>query len=298
MSGTYQNDVPPPYQPIDPSAARSGGRWGTQPHRSSLNSNVAGSHAQQNQTERTPLTAGGRRYHHNRRTPPQELHPSMTININPPPLPVQPVSIPNQTWLRTHQPSKRRTIPIFSLFMAACFLAIGFLAGFHRGQYTNILDPAVRERIRSDWALEEAGEAQRRRQVADEQARERARWESEKREHERDAAAEKMRRMRARLYWTDLMPKEDECLASGLRGYSARLANVPDGIDVLAACKELPLVFQGVKYDSPEHCESVRHRGALAPSVNPLHRVGEAYMDTGRSRTTIAQHIGSRIIAR
>lgn len=180
----------------------------------------------------------------------------MTININPPPLPVQPVSIPNQTWLRTHQPSKRRTIPIFSLFMAACFLAIGFLAGFHRGQYTNILDPAVRERIRSDWALEEAGEAQRRRQVADEQARERARWESEKREHERDAAAEKMRRMRARLYWTDLMPKEDECLASGLRGYSARLANVPDGIDVLAACKELPLVFQGVKYDSPEHCES------------------------------------------
>ncbi|KAG5650728.1 hypothetical protein H0H81_011244, partial [Sphagnurus paluster] len=120
---------------------------------------------------------------------------------------------------------------------------------FQQGRYLNIVDPAVRERIRSQWALEEAGQAERRYLAA----QERARWEVEKKE----AMDEKLRRMRARLYWAPV--KADwGCAGSNLRGYSARLENVPSGVDVMLACKGLPLVFQGVVYPSPDYCKSER----------------------------------------
>jgi hypothetical protein len=56
------------------------------------------------------------------------------------------------------------------------------------------------------------------------------------------------------LYWEDLKG-EEHCVAHRTKKYSACLANLLPGIDVLEACKATPLTIHGVTYDSPLHCE-------------------------------------------
>lgn len=134
-------------------------------------------------------------------------------------------------------------------------LAAGYTLGEHHVRSVDILDPAVRERIRHDWELEESAHERQ-------AAAERERWFREQQEHERQKAEERRRWLEARVYWADILP-ERRCTANGVRVYSGRLANLPyswswgTSLDALAACKATSLVFQGVVYASPHHCESL-----------------------------------------
>lgn len=70
----------------------------------------------------------------------------------------------------------------------------------------------------------------------------------EKRENER------RERERMGLYWADVAG-EEQCMANGLRMYTARLEGLGPGIDAVPACKATAITINRFTHESPKYCE-------------------------------------------
>lgn len=157
--------------------------------------------------------------------------------------------------------------------------------------YNDILYPNVRDDIRMRWnieevrhqrAMEHAHDQEQQWKVMeqkwkvemDEWSEKKAGWRREEEEWDRKwnemerrareeaerVEKEKRERERMHIYWEDIQGEEN-CIAHRTKRYSARLANLRNGVDALDACKATPLTIHGVTYDSPVHCEDRRSYG-------------------------------------
>ncbi|KAJ7735958.1 hypothetical protein B0H16DRAFT_1326774 [Mycena metata] len=143
------------------------------------------------------------------------------------------------------------------------------------------LDPATRDRIRREWDAEMRAHEKIRQgwsgELADHEAirlgweRERAeiiamreqvlrdqgQWMKEREEgrheEERNRRAEK-ERIRAGFAWDELKA-DQHCMQHGMRGYTARIANVPREYDPVTACTETAVEIHGIRIPNPNQCE-------------------------------------------
>ncbi|RDB30213.1 hypothetical protein Hypma_010445 [Hypsizygus marmoreus] len=127
-------------------------------------------------------------------------------------------------------------VPLLFLIPILCAVMGAFMGAFiDRALTSDIADPRVRDRIRRDWEIEEK---QQHRQMEAARSREKKeRWERQTRH----------------LYWDNV--KGFRCEGYGLRIYTGYLANLSPSMDVIAACKAIPVTINGITYDSPLYCE-------------------------------------------
>ncbi|GLB45596.1 hypothetical protein LshimejAT787_2400540 [Lyophyllum shimeji] len=185
----------------------------------------------------------------------------------------------------------------------AIALALSSLIAIAGARIDRAWDSVTHDKIRRSWALEEQRHVREVLRWKDEQHERRAEEADLRRriagfeaELKRKIEREKRERERARVYWDDIHGAE-HCLSNGRKKYSARLANLPDSIDAMEACKATPVTINGITCDTPMHCEDRgRSGGVVGHWIAENEGLCAAYWELVKEKHCTAPNSGLRRI--
>lgn len=123
---------------------------------------------------------------------------------------------------------------------------------------------------RRNWAIEKEQYSQETRQWEEQ----RKKWQRERKDEERRRKDIEMRRKG--VYWTELEASA-QCSAYSTKRYTAVLRDVPQSLNWLEVCSDMPVVIHTRTIDRPDKCER-----------NVSNHLPDAYMSV-KSDTKLAQ---------
>ncbi|KAM5535519.1 hypothetical protein V8D89_010856 [Ganoderma adspersum] len=120
---------------------------------------------------------------------------------------------------------------------------------------------------KGQWAVEQAKHQEKvamweRERHAREEEREafeleKVEWARQRREEEKHRKEIEWRRRGA--HWSEPWPGSSQCHGYGRRPYSANLLNLPEGVNYVEACMDMPIEINGRWMDGPDKCEQDKH---------------------------------------
>ncbi|RPD66992.1 hypothetical protein L226DRAFT_529387 [Lentinus tigrinus ALCF2SS1-7] len=112
------------------------------------------------------------------------------------------------------------------------------------------------EAERRDWWVKESHERDkwRRQEAADREkwARDEEEW--TRRREEEEQYRKEVEHRRQGVWWSEPW-KNKGCYSSGIQAYSAHLFDIPDDLNWLDVCMDMPIQIEGRWFDKPDKCE-------------------------------------------
>lgn len=106
---------------------------------------------------------------------------------------------------------------------------------------------------KEEWARQRWEEEKHREEEREAFEQEKAEWARQRREEEKHRKEIEWRRRGA--HWSEPWPGSSQCHGYGRRPYSANLLNLPEGVNYVEACMDMPIKINGRWMDGPDKCE-------------------------------------------
>jgi len=205
-----------------------------------------------------------------------------------------PLLSPHNSTKLTHSLPYRSVAILLLVAFVIIPLSVSYGVWIHKTYGNDTLEPAVRDRIRKEWAIE----MENHERVVERARQEEEEWYKKKLKREREEAErierEKRERVRMRLYWDEIQG-DPQCLGYETRRYSAYLANLLPTIDAIEACRATPITIHGVTYRSPLYCED-RGAGIIGHWLITNEPVCSTYWEYFKDKGCITPKTGLRRI--